>query len=79
MLTGTPPYLSQQNIFLSLHLVLLPEELVLLVEKRKLVPVQPTFTTYHIPTNALKHHEELAMIAYDPAAHDIPTLSQLEA
>ena len=78
VLTGTLPRLSQQNVFLGLLLVLLPEELDLLVEKPDLVPVPTTYTTYHIPTNALKHHEELAMIVYDPAAHDIPTLSQLE-
>lgn len=35
MLTGTLPHLSQQNVFLGLPLVLMPEELVLLVEKRE--------------------------------------------
>jgi tRNA-splicing endonuclease subunit Sen34 len=35
VLSGTLPHLSQQNIFLGLPLVLVPEELVLLVEKRK--------------------------------------------
>jgi len=34
VLTGTLPHLSQQNIFLGLPLVLVPEELVLLVEKQ---------------------------------------------
>jgi tRNA-splicing endonuclease subunit Sen34 len=37
VLTGTLPHLSQQNVFLGLPLVLMPEELVLLVEKRELV------------------------------------------
>jgi len=31
-LTGTLPHLSQQNIFLGVPLVLMPEEVVLLVE-----------------------------------------------
>jgi tRNA-splicing endonuclease subunit Sen34 len=35
VLTGTLPHLSQQNVFLGLPLVLMPEELVLLVEKRE--------------------------------------------
>lgn len=34
VLSGTLPHLSQQNIFLGLPLVLVPEELVLLVEKQ---------------------------------------------
>lgn len=33
ILTGTLPHLSQQNVFLGIPLVLLPEEVVLLVEK----------------------------------------------
>ncbi|KAL4076970.1 hypothetical protein V8B97DRAFT_1866172 [Scleroderma yunnanense] len=33
MLTGTLPHLSQQNIFLGIPLLLMPEEVVLLVEK----------------------------------------------
>ena len=32
VLTGTLPHLSQQNIFLGVPLVLMPEEVVLLVE-----------------------------------------------
>ncbi|KAH9967972.1 hypothetical protein BC827DRAFT_1169438 [Russula dissimulans] len=34
VLSGTLPHLSQQNVFLGLPLVLMPEELVLLVEKQ---------------------------------------------
>jgi tRNA-splicing endonuclease subunit Sen34 len=34
VLSGTLPHLSQQNVFLGMPLVLMPEELVLLVEKR---------------------------------------------
>ncbi|KAI0806973.1 tRNA-intron endonuclease catalytic domain-like protein [Fomes fomentarius] len=34
VLTGTLPHLSQQNVFLGLPLVLLPEEVVLLLEKQ---------------------------------------------
>jgi tRNA-splicing endonuclease subunit Sen34 len=34
ILTGTLPHLSQQNVFLGVPLVLMPEEVVLLVEKR---------------------------------------------
>ncbi|KAG6331175.1 hypothetical protein ID866_7912, partial [Astraeus odoratus] len=33
MLTGTLPHLSQQNVFLGVPLLLMPEEVVLLVEK----------------------------------------------
>lgn len=33
ILTGTLPHLSQQNVFLGTPLILLPEEVVLLVEK----------------------------------------------
>jgi hypothetical protein len=35
VLSGTLPHLSQQNIFLGLPLILVPEELVLLLEKRE--------------------------------------------
>ena len=35
MLTGTLPHLSQQNVFLGVPLLLIPEEVVLLVEKGK--------------------------------------------
>ena len=37
MLTGTLPHLSQQNVFLGVPLLLMPEEVVLLVEKGKLL------------------------------------------
>ncbi|KAG6376515.1 hypothetical protein JVT61DRAFT_2508 [Boletus reticuloceps] len=33
VLTGTLPHLSQQNVFLGVPLLLMPEEVVLLVEK----------------------------------------------
>jgi hypothetical protein len=33
ILTGTLPHLAQQNVFLGVPLVLMPEEVVLLVEK----------------------------------------------
>lgn len=33
ILTGTLPHLAQQNVFLGLPLMLIPEEVVLLVEK----------------------------------------------
>ena len=36
VLTGTLPHLSQQNVFLGAPLLLMPEEVVLLVDKRKL-------------------------------------------
>lgn len=32
VLTGTLPHLSQQNVFLGVPLILMPEEVVLLVE-----------------------------------------------
>jgi tRNA-splicing endonuclease subunit Sen34 len=34
MLTGTLPHVAQQNVFLGVPILLMPEEVVLLVEKR---------------------------------------------
>lgn len=44
LLTGTLPHLAQQNIFLGVPLVLMPEEVVLLVEKSVY-----TFDAYNFP------------------------------
>ena len=55
VLTGTLPYLSQQNIFLGLHLVLLPEELVLLVEKRTLDHEELVMVVYDLQSPTLLH------------------------
>jgi len=45
VLTGTLPHLSQQNVFLGVPLLLMPEEVVLLVDKgrpgRPPVPIAP--------------------------------------
>ena len=39
ILTGTLPHLSQQNVFLGVPLVLMPEEVVLLVENGESRPL----------------------------------------
>ncbi|KAH9999059.1 hypothetical protein BJV77DRAFT_656332 [Russula vinacea] len=49
VLTGTLPHLSQQNVFLGLPLVLMPEELVLLVEKQLAMIVHDP-AAHHTPT-----------------------------
>ncbi|KAI0259933.1 tRNA intron endonuclease [Gloeopeniophorella convolvens] len=51
MLSGTLPHLSQQNVFLGLPLALMPEELVLLVEKQIAVIVHDP-AAHHPPTRA---------------------------
>ncbi|KAH9923975.1 tRNA-intron endonuclease catalytic domain-like protein [Epithele typhae] len=50
ILTGTLPHLSQQNVFLGIPLVLLPEEVVLLVEKHLAVLVDDLHA--HSPPSA---------------------------
>ncbi|KAI0317864.1 hypothetical protein OF83DRAFT_1119121 [Amylostereum chailletii] len=49
VLAGTLPHLSQQNVFVGLPLVLMPEELVLLVEKQLAVLVDDP-RAHRIPT-----------------------------
>jgi len=51
VLSGTLPHLSQQNVFLGLPLVLMPEELVLLVEKQLAIIVHDP-AAHHTPTPA---------------------------
>jgi tRNA-splicing endonuclease subunit Sen34 len=76
VLTGTLPHLSQQNVFLGLPLILMPEELVLLIEKREW---SSSHTTHRVFLKYIaSSHEELAMIVHDPAAHHTPAPSQLE-
>jgi hypothetical protein len=60
VLTGTLPHLSQQNAFLGLPLLLMPEELVLLIEKRELL----------VPVPAAHFH--LCMHAPDVPYHTTP-------
>ncbi|KAI8999004.1 hypothetical protein BD414DRAFT_476685 [Trametes punicea] len=50
VLTGTLPHLSQQNVFLGVPLVLLPEEVVLLVEKQLAVLIDDP--SAHQPASA---------------------------
>ncbi|KAI0373329.1 tRNA-intron endonuclease catalytic domain-like protein [Pilatotrama ljubarskyi] len=50
VLTGTLPHLSQQNVFLGVPLVLLPEEVVLLVENQLAVLVDDP--SAHLPPSA---------------------------
>ncbi|KAI9511325.1 tRNA-intron endonuclease catalytic domain-like protein [Russula earlei] len=51
VLSGTLPHLSQQNVFLGLPLILMPEELVLLVEKQ-LATIVHDPAAHHTPTLA---------------------------
>ncbi|KAI9446808.1 tRNA-intron endonuclease catalytic domain-like protein [Lactarius indigo] len=51
VLSGTLPHLSQQNIFLGVPLVLIPEELVLLVEKQ-LATIVHDPAAHHLATPA---------------------------
>ncbi|EPQ58091.1 tRNA-intron endonuclease catalytic domain-like protein [Gloeophyllum trabeum ATCC 11539] len=49
VLTGTLPHLSQQNVFLGVPLLLLPEEVVLLIEKELAVLVDDP-SAHHAPS-----------------------------
>jgi len=83
VLAGTLPNLTQQNVFLGLPLVLMPEELVLLIEKRSSrlasPPVFPFRTNQPNILNLPSCNAELATIVHDPSAHHTPTPAQLEA
>ena len=63
------PHLSQQNVFLGLPLILLPEEVVLLVEKGKL-----SSTSYWLAADSCA---ELAVLIDDPSAHTAPSAKGL--
>ncbi|KAI0328123.1 tRNA-intron endonuclease catalytic domain-like protein [Cubamyces sp. BRFM 1775] len=54
VLTGTLPHLSQQNVFLGVPLVLLPEEVVLLIEKQLAVLVDDPHAHQPASADALK-------------------------
>jgi len=59
VLTGTLPHLSQQNAFLGLPLLLMPEELVLLIEKQLAMIVYDP-AAHHTPTpSQLEEWDEL--------------------
>jgi tRNA-splicing endonuclease subunit Sen34 len=58
VLTGTLPHLSQQNVFLGLPLVLMPEELVLLVEKREWFLPPVGFGNLHTHPHARVHEKK---------------------
>ncbi|KAI0747667.1 tRNA-intron endonuclease catalytic domain-like protein, partial [Daedaleopsis nitida] len=70
VLTGTLPHLSQQNVFLGLPLVLLPEEVVLLMEKRlavmvddpnaHLAPSSDALASWNLERDASARHQMLA-------------------
>ncbi|GBE82612.1 tRNA-intron endonuclease catalytic domain-like protein [Sparassis latifolia] len=51
VLTGTLPHLSQQNVFLGIPLLLIPEEVVLLVEKQLAVLIDDPHA-HRVPTQA---------------------------
>ncbi|KAL1947435.1 hypothetical protein VTO73DRAFT_14396 [Trametes versicolor] len=55
VLTGTLPHLSQQNVFLGVPLVLLPEEVVLLMEKQLAVLIDDPNAHQPPSAEALEH------------------------
>lgn len=74
ILTGTLPHLSQQNVFLGIPLVLLPEEVVLLVENGTfLAPDSFKCRQYLLPLPGI------AVLVDDSTAHLQPSLSDLES
>jgi tRNA-splicing endonuclease subunit Sen34 len=72
VLAGTLPHLAQQNVFLGLPLVLLPEEVVLLVENGAPHPLCPPRAAHHA-------YAEIAVLVDDARAHLPPTEPQLSA
>jgi tRNA-splicing endonuclease subunit Sen34 len=72
ILTGTLPHLAQQNIFLGVPLVLIPEEVILLVEKggykTMLVIQHPDLLLY----------PELAVIIDDSCSHPSADIAHLQ-
>ncbi|KZT74135.1 tRNA-intron endonuclease catalytic domain-like protein [Daedalea quercina L-15889] len=55
VLIGTLPHLSQQNVFLGVPLLLMPEEVVLLVDKHLAVLVDDPTAHRHPSVDALRH------------------------
>ncbi|GJE98121.1 tRNA-intron endonuclease catalytic domain-like protein [Phanerochaete sordida] len=73
VLTGTLPHLSQQNVFLGVPLLLLPEEAVLLVSKQLAVFVDDS-TAHRTPA-----HEELVQWNAERTAHVAAQIAGAEA
>ena len=81
VLSGTLPEMGQQNVFLGLPLVLLPEEVVLLVRHSQ--PTLPSLVSTPVPSLQSSHTlfffrpaAELAVLISSPAAHVPPTPAQ---
>lgn len=75
VLAGTLPHLSQQNVFLGVPLVLLPEEVVLLVRKR----MSRGVSHGRCPIADIPGCSELAVLVDDPTAHREPEWGQMKA
>jgi len=73
VLSGTLPHLSQQNMFLGVPLVLMPEEVVLLVE----IGTSKQVIHRIIANSFLFRFPGAAAIVDDPIAHISPTPTQL--
>jgi len=58
ILTGTLPHLSQQNVFLGVPLVLMPEEVVLLVENELAVIVDDPRAHPEPSTSTIRKHDD---------------------
>jgi len=71
VLTGTLPHVSQQNVFLGMPLVLMPEEVVLLVEKKLAILVDDT-SSHHSPSRTALEtwNTERRAIAKAQLAHE---------
>lgn len=66
ILTGTLPHLSQQNVFLGVPLLLMPEEVVLLVDKGTSCTATPPIMPNRLTTG-------LAVLVDDQNAHHDPS------
>lgn len=72
VLSGTLPQVGQQNIFLGLPLVLMPEEVVLLLENSTFLSSLPSICA----GLTLSLGVEIAVIVDDPTAHHQPTTEE---
>ncbi|KAI6036076.1 hypothetical protein BKA83DRAFT_4157809 [Pisolithus microcarpus] len=77
MLTGTLPRLSQQNVFLGVPLVLMPEEVVFLVEKGLACLSPPTLRKWdNARLKAIKHQLALAEEEREAREHQYMTMTE---
>jgi len=77
VLSGTLPEMGQQNVFLGLPLILLPEEVVLLVRHSKQLSQRLARSTlFRFGAHTSRLPAELAVLISQPAAHLPPTPAQ---